>query len=90
MHRARPSGTCALVEVTWVLMQKGRKDAAADHHVGEALRIGSPEALAVTLGALLIVGSIRCLIDSCEDNVAGDTDWIGGSPEGELILQLLR
>src|ERR1700761_4368334 len=81
----------ALVEVARVLMQNGRQDGAADHDIGEAIGIGSSKALSITYCTLLIVRpSVRCLIDSCEDEVAGDADYIGSSSKSELVLQLRR
>src|ERR1700735_2553002 len=71
-------------------MQKGGQHGAPDHNIGEAIGIGSPEALTKTLCALLIVGSVSRLIHSREKNIARDTDYIGGSFESELVLQLLR
>jgi hypothetical protein len=81
----------ALVEVARVLIQNGRQDGAADHDIGEAIGIGSPKTLSITFGTLLIVrASVRCLIDSCEHEVAGDTDYISGGFKSELVFQLRR
>src|ERR1700677_1493031 len=71
-------------------MQKRGQHGAADHNIGEAVGICSPEALTKTLCTLLIVGSVSRLINTCEKNIARDTAYIGGSSKSELVLQLRR
>ena len=90
MNQARPPRARTLVEVARILVQQRSQNGVADHNVGEAISISSPKALTKTLCTLLVVGSISCLINPCEEDVAGDTDWIGGGSKREFILQLRR
>ena len=59
-------------------MQQRSQDGVANHNVGEAISISSPKPLTKTLCTLLVVGSISCLINPCEEDGASDTDYIGG------------
>src|SRR5258707_15224716 len=68
-------------------MEQRRQHRAADHDVREAGSIRGPEALRITLGALLIVRSVRRLVDSGEKEITENTDNIGGGPKSELVFQ---
>src|ERR1700733_16269457 len=69
-------------------MENRRQKAAADHYVREAVGIGGAEALTIALPTLLIVGSVGCLIESCDEEIAGDAGDVCASFEGEFILHL--
>src|SRR5882757_1207907 len=90
MQSARLARALALVKVPRILMEKRRQHSAADHDVRETGRIRRPESLRITLGALLIVRSVRRLVDSGEKEVTSNTDYVGGGSKSELVFQLGR
>src|SRR6202000_27664 len=85
---ARPVCARALVEVARVLMQNRGQNRSADYDIRQPIRIVGPKALAVTLPALLVAGSIRRLIDGCDKNVARNGHGVSHWLQCELKFQL--
>src|ERR1700761_9232568 len=69
-------------------MKNRWEETAADHDVREAVGISGAKALTIALPTLLIVGSVGGLIDSCYEEIAGDTGDVCAGFEGEFILHL--
>src|SRR5277367_630511 len=80
----------AHIEVARILMQESGEDGAADHDVGEAVRIVCTPALAITLPTLLEVGGVGSLIDASQEGGAEECYGIQHDLESEPVLQFGR
>ena len=53
-----------LVVVTRVLVKQRWQNRASEHSVGQPVCVVRPESLAISLGALRVIGRMSCLVDS--------------------------
>ncbi len=85
----KQAGSCcsiALVEVTWILVEKCWQYRAADHDVGDPICGDSAKPLAIALRALLVVRGITCLVEAGNQTYAENGDRINSDLSARLNL----
>ena len=87
MENARSPCSRALVEVTWVLVQKRWQDRSANHNVGQTVGSGYSISLAVSLRARLEIWAVCRLAYAGDEAYAQGGDWISRNFHGKLKLQ---